>query len=78
MSKKKSEPKEFSLKPLQQQLLNTEMQMYQSKLSNLLSFFAIENWAYPVDENTKYTLGENFETVTIEQAEPEQPTTLES
>jgi hypothetical protein len=79
------EPKKFSLKPIETQLLQVINQQHSNMLSNALSFFAIERLAVPVDANTRFDLSEDMKEITITQVEPpaedigliEQPPTKE-
>lgn len=48
------ERKTFGLKPIEQQLLNTQRDAYFNSLSNVLSFLAIERLAYNVTNDTRF------------------------
>lgn len=65
------EPKKFSLKPIETQLLQVINQQHNNMLSNALSFFAIERLATQVDANTRFDLSEDMKEITITQVEPE-------
>lgn len=68
-----SEPKTYSLKPIEQQMIRIILQQQSALLSNQLSFFAIERLAIPVDENTRFELNPEQTEMIISQVEPEQP-----
>jgi hypothetical protein len=66
--------KEFSLKSVESQLLAIAIQQHQALISNLVSYYAIERLAYPVDANTKFELSNDLKQVRIYQEEaPEAP-----
>lgn len=65
-----SEPKKYSLKPIESQLLQVINQQHSNMLSNVVSFIAIERLATPVDANTRFDLSEDLKEITITQAEP--------
>lgn len=53
---KQANEKQFSLKPIQEQMVNTIQQQFQSIISNYMSYLAIENWGYNVTENTRFRI----------------------
>lgn len=61
--------KEYSLKPLETQLLATTQQQFQVLVSNLLSFIAIERLAYTVTEKTQFAVSPDFTSVSISEKE---------
>lgn len=52
------ESKTFSLKPIEQQMLNVLEQQYFTTLSNFLSFISLERLAYEVTPNTQFKIEE--------------------
>lgn len=75
MADKASEPKtsskEFSLKPIETQLLNVIVQQQQALLSNTVSFIAIERLAINVTPQTSFNLSEDLTKVTVVETEAE-------
>lgn len=65
-----SEPKKFSLKPIETQLLQIITQQQANLLSNTLSFIAIERLALTVDGNTRFTINDDMKGITVTQEEP--------
>lgn len=53
---KQPNEKQFSLKPIQEQVVQTLQQQFQSVVSNFMSYLAIENWGYTVTENTRFRI----------------------
>lgn len=66
---KQPEEKQFSLKPIQKQMLNVLEQQYFSALSNFLSFLALEMWGYTVTPTTQFRI--DGDQVFIHEAQPE-------
>lgn len=66
-----SEPKQYSFKPIETQLLQTIIQQHQALLSNMLSFIAIERLAVSVSADTRFELDPDLKGVTISEPEPE-------
>lgn len=66
-----TEPKQFNLKPIETQLLSATQAQFQTLVSNVLSFIAIERLAYTVTENTQFAVSQDFTTVSISEREPE-------
>lgn len=71
--KVKPESKKFSLKPIETQLLLAKQQTYQTDLSNLLSYIAIERLGFAITANTRFSFNEDMTEITITEEEPEQP-----
>lgn len=69
----KPDPKRFSLKPIETQLLMAKQQTYQTDLSNLLSYIAIERLAYTVTSNTHFSFNDGMTEITIIEEEPPAP-----
>jgi hypothetical protein len=46
--------KQYSLKPIQSQMIKVYEEQYYAQLSNFYSFLAMEFWGYPVTENTRF------------------------
>lgn len=61
--------KEFSLKPIETELLRVLLQQQGSLMSNTLSFIAIERLAVTVGPGTRFNLAENLDKVTITEVE---------
>lgn len=60
MSDKPTE-KQYSLKPIELQMVNVLQSQYFTTLSNFLSFVALERLAYGVTQNTKFRIeGDNI------------------
>lgn len=70
---KRTNEKEFSFKPIESQLLNIAIQQHQAMISNLISFYALERLAYPVDANTKFEISQDLKNVRIWQEEAPAP-----
>lgn len=72
---KDPERKSFSLKPNESELIRGEFQRHQAALASLLSFIAVERLAWPVDQQTAFTLEDDIKTLLIWQkpVEPEIP-----
>ena len=64
--------KQFSLKPIETQMLNVIQQQHGALLSNMLSFFAIERLAVTVDQNTAFQLNDDMTEVVITQNPPKE------
>jgi hypothetical protein len=68
------ESKQFSLKPIETQMVQSILQMQNTHLSNFLSFISLERFAHQVTPNTKFDLNEDLTAVTITELPPvEQP-----
>lgn len=63
--------KQYSLKPIQEQMIQTMQQGYQAQISNFMSFLALENWGYTVTEHTRFRIenGQVFVTEEVPEAE---------
>jgi hypothetical protein len=48
--------KQYTLKPIQAQMIQTINGQFQTMLSNFLSYIAIENWAYDVTTETQFKI----------------------
>lgn len=70
--------KEFSLKPIESQMLTTTQQQMTSIVTNLLSFYAIERLNYPVTQYTTYEISPDFKVVKIWENPPEPEATPDS
>lgn len=72
--------KEYSLKPIQEQMIQTMQQSYQSQISNFMSFLALEFWGYTVTENTRFRIeeGKVFITEDVVESKPEVSTTSDT
>lgn len=57
--------KQYSLKAIETQLLNTVMQQQATMLSNLCSFIAIERLNMTVTENTRFEINDGATEITI-------------
>jgi hypothetical protein len=66
-----SEPKKYSLKPIETQLLNVITQQQANLLSNTLSFIAIERLALQIDQNTRFQINDDMTEITVTQETPE-------
>jgi len=81
-SKPEPETKTYSLKAIDNQMLNVLQQTYFTNLSNFLSYIALERWAYPVTERTTFKVEDGK--VIIAEADPpkeqaaQAPTTSEA
>jgi hypothetical protein len=51
--------KQFSLKPIEAQMVNTINQQSIAAMSNFLSYIALERLGYTVTENTQFELGDS-------------------
>jgi len=74
MQDKKNEPKEYSLKPAESNLLIYVRNHLDAIFSGVLSTMAMDRLAYKVTDKTKFHLSNDFTTVTINEVEDEQPT----
>lgn len=75
----KPEEKQYSLKPIERQMLNVLEQQYFTTLSNFLSFVSIERFAYTVTENTRFRVeGDNVFITEDVPEEPIEPTAVEA
>lgn len=63
--------REYSLKPIETQILVETQKQFQVLVSNLLSMIAIERLAYQVTPETQFSISPDFKTVAI--SEPETP-----
>lgn len=70
---KQDNEKQFSLKPIQEQMVATIQQQFQAIISNYMSYLAIENWGYNVTENTRFRIEEGQVYVTELSPESETP-----
>lgn len=61
------EPKKFSLKKIENNMLAMMQQRHQQELGNFLSFIALERLAYEVTDKTKFSLEDGV--LTIEEVE---------
>lgn len=68
------DPKKYSLKPIETQLLQVITQQQANLLSNTLSFIAIERLAVPVSANTRFTINEDMTEITIAEEQPAEDT----
>lgn len=59
------EPKQYSLKPIETQLITIAIQQHAAMLSNLISFIAIERLAIEVSPQTRFELSDDAKAVTI-------------
>lgn len=51
-------PKQYSLKPIELQMIGVVNEQHQAMLSNMLSFIAIDRLGYHVTERTQYRIDE--------------------
>lgn len=70
MTKQPNE-KQYSLKPIQEQMITTIQQNFQAVISNFMSFIALENWGYTVTENTRFRVEDGQVYITEEVPEAE-------
>ena len=61
--------KQFTLKPIETQVLLVEQQLFQSSISNIISMIAVERLGYEVTQNTKFNLSDDLKTLTISEDE---------
>lgn len=71
MPDEKSNEKQFSLKPIELQMVNVLQSTYFTTLSNFLSFIALERLAYSVTEHTKFRIEDGKLFVWEEEATPD-------
>lgn len=57
-AQERKDQKEYSLKPIQNQMLAGLQENYFSTLANFLSFLALEFWGYTVTPTTKFEVRE--------------------
>lgn len=69
------EPKKYSLKPLETQLLKTTIDQHGIMMSNLVSFIGIERLAINVTQNTRFSFNEDLTEITVTEEQPEAPDT---
>jgi hypothetical protein len=67
--------KEFSLKPVETQMLQVVQQQMTTIITNLLSMYALERLNHPVTENTRFEISPDMKSVRIWEhtEEPETP-----
>lgn len=70
---KQDNEKQFSLKPIQEQMVATIQQQFQAIISNYMSYLAIENWGYTVTDNTRFRIEEGQVYITELKPESETP-----
>ncbi len=73
MADKEPEKKTYSLKPNETELIRGELNRHNQALASILSFIAVERLAYPVDQETAFTLDPEMKEILIWQntSEPE-------
>jgi hypothetical protein len=59
------EKKSFSLKPIEQRMLQVLIETHQAQLSNFLSMLGVERFAYPINQKTQFNLSLDLKTVEI-------------
>jgi len=62
--------KQFSLTPIETQLLRVTQQNFQTVLSNEMAMIAVQRLAYPVSEYTRFMFSSDMTEVTISEDEP--------
>lgn len=69
-----NKPKQYSLKPVETQMLQIMQQQHSALLSNFLSFIGMERLAINITPNTRFDISPDMTEITITETEPEQPT----
>lgn len=68
-----AEPKKFSLKPVETQMLTIMQNQHSALLSNFLSFISMERLAIDVSEQTRFDISQDMTEITVTETEPETP-----
>lgn len=69
--KTEPEKKSYGLKPNESELIRGELNRHNAALASILSFIAVERLAYPVDQDTAFTLSQDMKEILIWQNTPE-------
>lgn len=67
---KEPSKQEFSLKPIETQLLSTIQQQMMAMTTNALSFIALERLAYQVTQQTAFEIAPDMKSIKIWEQEP--------